>query len=261
MKSAQLKTDKDILEQVKSEVKLGRKVTIAPLDSVHVSGITHIHSHTKRVNVMTEGWEDLDEYTMPSYSFMRPGSKRAGVTLMNLSSELVVLKKGTVVPHVKPANLIPPMLAPRNENNNAQQDEIPKKTPAQIQKLFSKLDLSGMENWPKEKQDEMKKVFKDYYYLFALEDLELGKTSLVKHVIKLDDPKPFCEHYWRIPPHQYDEVKKHLKEMVEIGAIRESQSPWASAVVLVQKKTGELCFCIDLHKLNTRTVKDAQTLP
>ena len=40
-----------------------------------------------------------------------------------------------------------------------------------------------------------------------------------------------------------------------------SNSPWASAVVLVQKKTGELCFCINLHKLNARTVKGAQTLP
>ena len=30
---------------------------------------------------------------------------------------------------------------------------------------------------------------------------------------------------------------------------------------MIQKKTGELCFCIDLHKLNAHTVKDAQTLP
>ena len=43
--------------------------------------------------------------------------------------------------------------------------------------------------------------------------------------------------------------------------IRKSQSPLVSTVVLVRKKTGELRFCIDLQKLNTRTVKDAQTLP
>ena len=48
--------------------------------------------------------------------------------------------------------------------------------------------------------------------------------------------------------------------MVEIGAIRKLQSPWASAVVLVRKKTGELRFCIDLRKLNAQTIKDAQTL-
>ena len=49
--------------------------------------------------------------------------------------------------------------------------------------------------------------------------------------------------------------------MLEIGAIWKSQSPWVSAVVLVRKKDGALRFCIDLQKLNARTIKDAQTLP
>ena len=49
--------------------------------------------------------------------------------------------------------------------------------------------------------------------------------------------------------------------MLEIGAIRKSNLPWASAVVLVRKKDGALRFCIDLRKINARMVKDAQTLP
>ena len=49
--------------------------------------------------------------------------------------------------------------------------------------------------------------------------------------------------------------------MVEIGAIRKSNSPWASAVVLVRKKDGSLRFCIDLRHLNNRTIKDAYSLP
>ena len=49
--------------------------------------------------------------------------------------------------------------------------------------------------------------------------------------------------------------------MLEVGAIRKSNSPWASAVVLVRKKDGSLRFCIDLRKLNARTVKDAYSLP
>ena len=91
--------------------------------------------------------------------------------------------------------------------------------------------------------------------------MELGKTSLVKHAIKLNDHQPFKERYRRIPPHQFEEVRKHLQEMEDIGAIRRSSSPWASPVVLVRKKDGSLRFCIDLRKLNSRTMKDACSLP
>ena len=84
---------------------------------------------------------------------------------------------------------------------------------------------------------------------------------MVKHKIRLDNYVPFKERYHRIPPHQYEEVKKHLGEMLEIGAIRRSESPWASAVVLVRKKDGSLRFCINLRKLNSQTVKDAYSIP
>ena len=49
--------------------------------------------------------------------------------------------------------------------------------------------------------------------------------------------------------------------MVEVGAIRRSFSPWANAVVLVRKKDGGLRLCIDLRKLNNRTIKDGYALP
>ena len=67
--------------------------------------------------------------------------------------------------------------------------------------------------------------------------------------------------YRRIPPPLYEEVKAHLQEMVEVGAIRRSFSPWASAVVLVRKKDGGLRFCIDLRKLNNRKIKGGYSLP
>ena len=58
-----------------------------------------------------------------------------------------------------------------------------------------------------------------------------------------------------------EEVRAHMKEMLEAGAIHPSQSPWCNAVVLVRKKDGGLHFCIDFHKLNVRTKKDSYPLP
>ena len=96
--------------------------------------------------------------------------------------------------------------------------------------------------------------------MFSQSDLDLGKCNIIKHAIKITDLQPFKERYRRIPPHLYEEVKKHLQEMVEVGVIRRSFSPWASAVVLVRKKDGGLRFCIDLCKLNKRTIKDGYSL-
>ena len=96
---------------------------------------------------------------------------------------------------------------------------------------------------------------------FSISDLDMGRTNLVKHHIKLTDPIPFKEAYWRIPPKMYDEVKAHIQEMLDLGAIGPSNSPWTSAIVLVRKKDGRLRFCIDLRRLNNRTVKDAYSLP
>ena len=101
----------------------------------------------------------------------------------------------------------------------------------------------------------------EFQHLFVMSLSELGKTSLVQHDIKLDDMTPFKECYQRLPPHQYEEVKKHLQEMLEIGAICRSTSPWASPIVLVCKKDGTLWYCIDLRKLNNKMIKDAQSLP
>ena len=103
-------------------------------------------------------------------------------------------------------------------------------------KILEKLDLEGIESWTEQQQYSVKKLLEEYQHLFALTLKELGKTSLVQNEIKLSDKTPFKERYRRIPPHQYEEVRKHLQEMLDIGAIHRSTSPWTSPVVLVHKK-------------------------
>ena len=203
--------------------------------------------------------------------------------MRNHSCHRVTINAKTIIAKVTAANVVPHSLAPNLENedmlkqyeacreqlqgfeNNTQshspKPEKPKLTIEKEKLLFSKIDLSGAQGWDPELLEEAKQLFCEYAHIFALESLDMGHTSVVKHKIRLDNYTPFKERYRRIPPNLFDEVKKHLKEMIEVGAIRKSSSPWASAVVLVRKKDGSLRFCIDLRKLNARTIKDTYSLP
>ena len=101
----------------------------------------------------------------------------------------------------------------------------------------------------------------EHHNIFSLEPNEIGCTDAAEHVIELLDTEPFKEQFWRIAPPLVEEVWKHIQEMLDGGVICPSQSPWCNAVVLVRKNNGGLWFCIDFHRLNSRTKKDAYPLP
>ena len=121
--------------------------------------------------------------------------------------------------------------------------------------------MEGLESWTGEQQQSAKDLLVDSADVFSQPDLDLGKCNIIKHDIKITDPQPFKERYRRIPSHFYEEVKNHLQEVVEVGAIRRSFSPWASAVVLVRKKMGGFGSVLTYVNLITETVKDGYSLP
>jgi transposase InsO family protein len=100
-----------------------------------------------------------------------------------------------------------------------------------------------------------------YRDVFSEGEFDIGHTSTSKHNIKLTDDTPFKQRHRYISPSMYQEVKDHLQQLKECGVIEESDSPYASAVVLVRKKNGSLRFCVDYRQLNNRTVKDSYALP
>ena len=112
-------------------------------------------------------------------------------------------------------------------------------------KLFNELDFSGLDLWAPEWADRAYQLLAEYHDMFSLDMAELGCTHSTEHTIKVIDDTPFKEHFRRIPPPMVEEVRNHLKEMLESDAIRPSQSAWCNAVVLVRKKDGGLCFCIN----------------
>ena len=104
-------------------------------------------------------------------------------------------------------------------------------------------------------------VINCWSHIFSKDPTDLGKADIVKHEVNISDSAPFKEPYRKIPRVMYDEVRQHLKEMLDIDAIRPSQSSYSSNNVLVRKKDCSLRFCIDFRKRNSRTIWDAYTLP
>ena len=91
--------------------------------------------------------------------------------------------------------------------------------------------------------------------------MELGCTHSTDHTIKMTDETPFKEQFRQIPQPLAEEVRSHLQEMLESGAIEPSQSAWCNTVVLVRKKDGGLQFCIDFHCLNACTKRTPTLCP
>ena len=59
--------------------------------------------------------------------------------------------------------------------------------------LLEKLNLSGMEEWKLQLQQQAQDLICKFACIFSQNDLDLGKTSIVKHSIKVNDPIPFKE--------------------------------------------------------------------
>ena len=203
------------------------------------------------MNVMTHRLEKrspslplgIDVQTV--YATLADGSNRVTVVLRNNTWDWLKIKKGIPIAQMVAANEIPKV-------TNLLSAEEPKKQPSLTEAerqdlLLEKLDLTGLEAWPEDQVEKARSLLKEYHNIFSLEKRDMGHTKAVKHKIVLKDPETplFKERFHRIPPPQLDEMRAHLKMMLDAGVIRPNNSPWCNAVVLVRKKDGSLCFCID----------------
>ncbi|CAL2250755.1 unnamed protein product [Prunus armeniaca] len=66
---------------------------------------------------------------------------------------------------------------------------------------------------------------------------------------------------YRMAPAELRELKTQLQELVDMGFIRPSVSPWGAPVLFVRKKDGTMRLCIDYRQLNKVTVRNRYPLP
>ena len=196
---------------MKGKVKLTKAVTIKPFQTVHVSGLTECGQHFKRVNVIVESNPKINyEAAIPinGYTMLKPGSYRVSVGITNISCKSITIPAKTVIAKV---NVVPHSYAPNIENNEQLQqmfethsgqeafnvkEATSQKAPVvppltSEREKFSKIDLEGTKDWDDDLKCQSRELFKEYAHIFALDSLDMGHTSLVKHKIKLDNYTPF----------------------------------------------------------------------
>jgi hypothetical protein len=82
------------------------------------------------------------------------------------------------------------------------------------------------------------------------------------HIIDLEEgEKPVITMPYRHPNKYKDEIKKAIKDILDMGHIKPSSIPFSSSVVLVKKKDGTMCMCIDFRELNKKTIKYRYPIP
>ncbi|KAJ8367056.1 hypothetical protein AAFF_G00333510 [Aldrovandia affinis] len=100
-----------------------------------------------------------------------------------------------------------------------------------------------------------------YQDVFSRDKLDCGEAKEFVHRIRLSDDRPFRLPYRRVPPGHYQQLREVLSDMEMKGIISKSLSEYASPLVMVWKKNGDLRICTDFRWLNTKTIKDAHPLP
>ena len=130
-----------------------------------------------------------------------------------------------------------------------------KSTEIQSEINLKKKDLPLEEQIPKE--------FHEYQDVFSEEKAaRFPEPKKWDHKIELKDtfvPKSFKTY--NLTPEESIELDKFLKDNLDKGYIRPSQSPMASPFFFVNKKDGKLRPCQDYRYLNEHTIKNAYPLP
>ena len=177
------------------------------------------------MNVMTHELEKrlpllpLGIDVQSAYATLSTGSNRVAMVLRNNTCDWIEIGKCTPVARMVAANQVPRVIDTISAENPKEQPTL---TEAEQQALLlDKLDLSGLEAWPMEQAEKVRGLLLEYQDIFSLEKHDMGHTNATKHKIVLKDPDtlPFKEHFCRIPPPQLDEVREHLKLMLDAGVV------------------------------------------
>ena len=110
-------------------------------------------------------------------------------------------------------------------------------------------------------QPEIQTLLDEYKDVFSYPKT-LPPSRPYDHTIPLiPGAVPVNSKPYRYSPQQKYEIERQVQEMLASGLIGSSTSPFASPVLLIQKKDGSCRFCVDFRRLNDLTIKNRFLMP
>eukprot|EP00879_Flechtneria_rotunda_P001398 GHRR01001550.1.p1 GENE.GHRR01001550.1~~GHRR01001550.1.p1 ORF type:complete len:633 (+),score=44.76 GHRR01001550.1:1745-3643(+) len=108
----------------------------------------------------------------------------------------------------------------------------------------------------------MRQVLQQHKKVFDKLPKHLPPQRAVDHTIDIiPGAKPPYMAVYKMSPLELAEVKRQLADLIEMGFIQPSKSPYGAPILFVRKKNGKLRMCVDFRALNKVTVKNRYPLP
>ena len=110
-------------------------------------------------------------------------------------------------------------------------------------------------------QKELDDLLTEFKDIFSQHENNFGEMVNVFHSINtgsemLIKAQLYCKSYSKEKI-----ISQELQKLQEAKLIQPSNSPWASPLLLIKKKSGGHCIVMDYQKLNSLTKKDSYPLP
>lgn len=107
----------------------------------------------------------------------------------------------------------------------------------------------------------LNEIFSRYPRVVSKDLKSLGQTSCVELDIELITSKPVYHRPYRMSESEKKATREIIGDLLKNGIIRESNSAYASPILLIDKPSGEKRMCIDYRSLNKITVKEKYPMP
>ena len=110
---------------------------------------------------------------------------------------------------------------------------------------------------------EIKNMLEEFKDVMPPELLKnLPPRREVDHEIELEPgARPPTTGLYQMAPHELEELRRQLKELLDAGFIRPSKAPFGAPVLFQKKHDGSIRMCIDYRVLNKVTVKNKYPIP